>query len=376
MIEIGAGGGSIAGLDETGLLKVGRAAAGAAPGPACYGQGGEEATVTDANLLLGYYDPGFFLGGSMTLDKPRGRSGAGAARRTARPAGDRDCCAGIHAVVCEAMAGAAARASDREGQGPAARYADGVAFGGAGPAHAVRVARMLGIGAGAHLAGVRRGLRRSASSAAPFAFEQSRSARCTIARQGHGLGAGQCRSSRPARGVGAQPPACGRRRRLHASRSSATAEMRLVGQLHRDHGAPAGRCARGRGACAALTEAFAETYRTLYTRVVDGRRHRGAVVPRPRQQPGAADRALAARLPATRSARRSRASAGVLRGQLPRHPVYDRYALAPGQTVAGPAIIEEREATTVIAPGDSLTVDAVAQPPHRRRRRAERTGNS
>jgi 5-oxoprolinase (ATP-hydrolysing) len=68
LIEIGAGGGSIAALDDVGLLKVGPHSAGADPGPACYGRGGREPTVTDANLLLGYYDPGFFLGGRMALD--------------------------------------------------------------------------------------------------------------------------------------------------------------------------------------------------------------------------------------------------------------------------------------------------------------------
>src|SRR5262249_50479095 len=62
MIEIGAGGGSVAAIDEVGLLRVGPHSAGADPGPACYGRGGTEPTVTDANLLLGYYDPGFFLG--------------------------------------------------------------------------------------------------------------------------------------------------------------------------------------------------------------------------------------------------------------------------------------------------------------------------
>src|SRR5262249_57233845 len=65
MIEIGAGGGSIARVDPLGLLKVGPNSAGADPGPACYGQGGEEPTVTDANLLLGYLDARFFLGGRM-----------------------------------------------------------------------------------------------------------------------------------------------------------------------------------------------------------------------------------------------------------------------------------------------------------------------
>src|SRR5205085_12474372 len=68
LIEIGAGGGSIARVDRFGLLKVGPDSSGAEPGPACYGRGGTEPTVTDADLVLGYLDAGYFLGGRMTLD--------------------------------------------------------------------------------------------------------------------------------------------------------------------------------------------------------------------------------------------------------------------------------------------------------------------
>ena len=69
MIEIGAGGGSIAGVGPLGLPKVGPRSAGSSPGPACYGRGGDEPTVTDADLILGYLDPDFFLGGKMRLDR-------------------------------------------------------------------------------------------------------------------------------------------------------------------------------------------------------------------------------------------------------------------------------------------------------------------
>ena len=73
MIEIGAGGGSIADIDERGLLRVGPRSAGADPGPACYGRGGTRPTLTDANLVLGYLDAGFFLGGAMALDRTAAR---------------------------------------------------------------------------------------------------------------------------------------------------------------------------------------------------------------------------------------------------------------------------------------------------------------
>ena len=73
LIEIGSGGGSIAWLDGLGLLRVGPQSAGASPGPACYGLGGTEPTVTDANLVLGYLNPDYFLGGRMTLDTDAAR---------------------------------------------------------------------------------------------------------------------------------------------------------------------------------------------------------------------------------------------------------------------------------------------------------------
>ena len=97
LVTLGAGGGSIAWVDDGGLLRVGPRSAGAVPGPACYGLGGAEPTVTDANLVLGRIDPGSFLGGRLPLDPRRGARGARGARRAARPrrrrgrrGGDRD----------------------------------------------------------------------------------------------------------------------------------------------------------------------------------------------------------------------------------------------------------------------------------------------
>ena len=86
LIEIGTGGGSIARVDSLGLLKAGPDSAGAAPGPACYGLGGEEPTITDANLVLGYLDPGYFLGGDMALDADKARRAIGV--KVAGPARD------------------------------------------------------------------------------------------------------------------------------------------------------------------------------------------------------------------------------------------------------------------------------------------------
>ena len=140
LVEIGAGGGSLAHLDRFGLLKVGPASAGADPGPASYGRGGTTAAVTDADVVLGLLDPDAFLGGDMPLDA------AAAHAATAPAAGGLglstvDTAAGIHEVVNQNMA-AAARMHAVE-QGVDLRGVTILAFGGAGPVHACGVADLL-----------------------------------------------------------------------------------------------------------------------------------------------------------------------------------------------------------------------------------------
>jgi 5-oxoprolinase (ATP-hydrolysing)/N-methylhydantoinase A len=352
MIEIGAGGGSIARVDETGLLKVGPHSAGADPGPACYGRGGAEATVTDANLLLGYYDPGFFLGGAMSLDR------AAAEGALARLGGKLGLSAieaawGVHAVVCEAMAGAARVHLVEKGRDPR-RYAM-VAFGGAGPAHAARVARILGIaevlvppasGAASALGFL----------AAPLAFEQSRS---LIAP----LGAGADWAAIEATLDGLEADARARLRSAgladDAMRVERSAEMRLVGQLHQIMvPLPAGGIDAAR--LPEIRARFVETYQRLYTRVIEGAEIEllslrvRVVSPEPDISVSGAIAGSDADGPALKGHRRA-----WFDGAFHDTPVYDRYRLKPGETVPGPAIIEEREATTIISPGDTLSIDAV-----------------
>ncbi|MFF6980227.1 hydantoinase/oxoprolinase family protein [Streptomyces sp. NPDC008343] len=143
LIEIGAGGGSIAWVDELGLLKVGPRSSGAVPGPACYGKGGIDPTVTDADLELGYLAPASFLGGAMTLNTEAARQALdvlAADLHTDR----RTAAAGIAGVVNNAMATAARLYISEQGRDP--RGYRMVAFGGAGPVHAYDVARLLHIG--------------------------------------------------------------------------------------------------------------------------------------------------------------------------------------------------------------------------------------
>ncbi len=140
MIEIGAGGGSIASVSNLGLLKVGPQSAGSTPGPVCYGRGGRTPTVTDADLVLGYLRADNFLGGDMKLDLEGAEAALSAlAERLGTPM--RDVAAGIYRVVGESMTAAArAHAIDR---GIDYRGVPLFAFGGAGPVHACYVADLL-----------------------------------------------------------------------------------------------------------------------------------------------------------------------------------------------------------------------------------------
>ncbi|HEX3722967.1 MAG TPA: hydantoinase/oxoprolinase family protein, partial [Nitrolancea sp.] len=143
LIEIGAGGGSIAHLNNLGLLNVGPQSAESNPGPACYGLGGDQATVTDANVVLGYLDPGYFLGGRMTLDAGQAERAVETHVSQALNVDLLGAAWGVHSIVNENMAQAARTHMIERNRDP--RDAAIVAFGGAGPAHAVEVARILGI---------------------------------------------------------------------------------------------------------------------------------------------------------------------------------------------------------------------------------------
>jgi 5-oxoprolinase (ATP-hydrolysing) len=349
MIEIGAGGGSIAALDEVGLLRVGPRSAGAEPGPACYGRGGAEPTVTDANLLLGYYDPRFFLGGRMALDRE-------AAERALASLGAKlglsplETASGIHRTVTESMAAAARIHIVEKGKDPR-RYAM-VGFGGAGPAHAAGVARILGLrevlippasGAASALGFL----------AAPLSFEQVRSHPVRLEAPGaaetiDGL-LGELEQETRARLLAAGVD----EDEIVTERS---ADMRLLGQLHEINVAlPVERITP-----ASLPEihaAFAKAYAERYTSVLEGMEVQ-LVSLRVRCR---------GKLPELTVARGDASSTGTpLKGRRAAWfgegfvdtPVYDRYALVPGTTLPGPAIIEERESTTVIPPGDEVTVDA------------------
>lgn len=351
LIEIGAGGGSIARRDELGLLRVGPDSAGADPGPACYGLGGELPTVTDANLVLGYLDADYFLGGDIPLRPDRA---AHTIRQLAQELGlsDTETAWGIHRVVNENMAAAARVHIIERNRDP--RSLALLAFGGAGPAHAVAVARSLGSavvvfppGAGVTSA--------MGALVSPLAFTAGRTlltrldrADWAVVQRLYAELEQQAQAELQAAGV---DPADVTYRRW--------AEMRLVGQYHEiEVELPAGKL--DAHALPALEREFAAAYARRYGRMLEGLpiealhwRLTASGPPSPvtltPAPSGSAspDAALKGRrdvyFPAA--------------GYVPT-PTYDRERLAPGAQLSGPAVIEERESTAIIRPSDSAAVDA------------------
>ena len=351
MIEIGAGGGSIARVDRMGLLKVGPDSAGADPGPACYNLGGRQPTVTDADLLLGYLDAEFFLGGRMRLD--RAAAERAVSEHVARPLGlDPTAAAwGIHRVVNENMA-AAARIHGIE-RGRDLRAYPLFAFGGAGPVHCWQVARILRVprillpfGAGAMSAW---GL-----LAAPLAFDFVRTVRARLdAADWDALTRLFVEMEDEGRELLARAGVA-----AGDTRVSRIAEMRYVGQGHEvEAPMPTGRLSPA--SLPAITASFEDAYRALYHRLPQGvpiealnwRVTVSGPPPRLAFGGGAGPRATADAVKTSRRAWFAEAAGWI------DTPVYDRYALGSGATFAGPAIVEERESTAVIGPGASCRVD-------------------
>ena len=361
LIEIGAGGGSVARVDRMGLLKVGPDSAGADPGPACYGAGGQEPTVTDADLLLGYLDADFFLGGRMRLDVEAARRAI--ETRVAQPMGLGviEAAWGIHRVVNENMA-AAARVHGIE-RGKDLRGYPLFAFGGAGPVHAWQVGRILRVprvlvpyGAGA--------LSAYGLLAAPLAFDFVRTApqRLTAAdwelinRLFQEM---EAEGRRILRGAGVPDGEVTVRR---------SAEMRYFGQGHEvDVEVPPGLLTEA--SLAPITSSFETAYRLLYSRTpmgvpLEALNWRAVISgPPPDLTITSGLETGAATAP---TAKKHRAAYFPEAGGYVETPVYDRYRLDPGALLAGPAIVEERESTTVIGPGALISVDAhrnlVAEP--------------
>jgi N-methylhydantoinase A len=350
MIEIGAGGGSIARVDSLGLLKVGPDSAGADPGPVCYGLGGTEPTVTDADLVLGYLDPNYFLGGRMKLDLDGTRKALARIGEPLRLSAEQVAW-GIHQIVNENMANAARAHLGERGKDP--RRMPMYAFGGAGPVHGFRVAEILRLpalispfGAGV---GSTFGL-----LAAPLAFDFVRSAYSRMDQLDWRLANSlldemeeEGRKVLQSSGLSAGEITCQR-----------SADMRYIGQGHEvsvalpDSVLTAADLGR-------VTTAFENVYEELYGRkgpdvaleVINWRLL--ASGPQPDLNLNF-PRALAANKDARKGSRRAYFPE---RGGYVETAIYDRYALQPGMSFAGPAIVEERESTLIIGAGVQAQVD-------------------
>ncbi|BBK41051.1 hypothetical protein STVA_10710 [Allostella vacuolata] len=354
MIEIGAGGGSLAAIDDRGLLRVGPKSASADPGPACYGRGGEGATLTDANLVLGYLDAGFFLGGAMRLDRKAAEKAIRAA--VAKPLSLTLARAawGIHEIINEDVARAfRIHASER---GFDYRSASMVAFGGSGPVHAMAIARKLKIprvifpvGAGVMSA---LGL-----LASPLSFEVARSRRVHVADLD-----GAAFAEQFGRLV---DEASGYLRRAGVAeddiRVTLRLDMRYQGQGHDiEVTLPDARATEALFADLPrlFAAAYAETYLVSFLEepieIINWKVEAAGPAPGfgagySLGEPPSGDAAAA--LKGTR-----RVYFGET-GDYAAIPVYDRYQLAPGTRIAGPAVVEERESTCIIGPGDRAEVD-------------------
>ncbi|MGE0850123.1 MAG: hydantoinase/oxoprolinase family protein [Hyphomicrobiaceae bacterium] len=349
LIEIGAGGGSIARVDALGLLGVGPDSAGSDPGPACYGAGGTSATVTDADLVLGYLNADFFLGGKMRLHRERASATIEQNVGTPLGLGTVDAARSIYEVVNDNMANAASVYAAE--QGIDLRDFTMLAFGGAAPAHVCDVAKRLGIrdvripvGAGV--------LSALGCLASPVSFD---------------FVFGYMRELKEVdwASVNVRFAALEKEGRQHLREAGIrdgvttrySADMRYLSQRYEVNvPLPAGKL--GPDILDRLHDAFYTAYRQHYGRdirevpvetvswrlTVSGPSPQLAVT-----WGGSPDAAV------IEKGRRPVVFAGATAAV--DCPVYERARLAPGASLPGPAIIEDIESTTVVPPGGRLDVD-------------------
>jgi N-methylhydantoinase A len=349
LIEIGAGGGSIARVNSLGLIDVGPDSAGSDPGPACYGLGGRFATVTDADVLLGYLNPDNFLGGDMRLDTDAAEQAVMDA--VGRPLG-MDLARAAHSIdsiVNENMANAA-RVYTVE-RGIDIRFFTLFAFGGAGPVHACGVAEKLGIKtvvvppAGGVLSAI-------GCVLAPMTFDLVRGFKCDL--DGLDLGrANALLTSMIEEGSELLKQAGFTRITIEPS-----ADMRFIGQRS-EVNVPFRWQRLSSREIPALERSFRAVYRERYGRDVPEVKPEFVNLRVTVRGPGHST--AIARVTAPRGAARV-----APRGHRPvffegrgfvRCPTYDRGSLASGQGIVGPAVVEDKDSTAVLPPRWNAVVD-------------------
>ncbi|WP_207536947.1 hydantoinase/oxoprolinase family protein [Sabulicella rubraurantiaca] len=351
MVEIGAGGGSLAHLDSLGRIQVGPESAGADPGPACYGRGGTSPAVTDANLLLGRYDPESFAGGSLRLDVKA--SEAAVTTNVGQGLGLEPGMAalGIVEVVDENMANAArvhAIESAKSYEGRAI-----IAFGGGGPVHGCRVAEKIGVdrilvpsgaGVGSAIGFLR----------APVAYEVVRSLYTRFASFDLvGVNALLADMAAEASSVVAQGS-------FGAETTEARiAYMRYVGQGH-EIAVPLPTRELTSEDVASIRAAYDAEYARFYDRPVPGSDVEvlsfAVTVATVIEKVLPAAEVTDAPGPAPIRTQRVRDTAS---GQVADWAIYDRTAMAPGAVVTGPCIVAEAETSTLVGPGWTCRMDGL-----------------
>ena len=352
LIEIGTGGGSIAAVDAMGLLKVGPESAGADPGPACYGRGGTDPTITDADVVLGFLDPDYFLGGEMKLDRT-------ASMAALKPLADRlkidpvEAAAGIVDVANENMAIATRIHIAELGMDP--RSFSMIAFGGAGPVHAEQVARKTGLkrviaplGAGT--------LSALGILVAPPALDfthayVSRLDALDWDRLNTIFRDMEIRGTEVLRDAGVKPD---------DMRFIRKADMRYVGQGYEiSVEIPDGKLRLEDAE--RIEDAFWKEYQRLYGRSIENVALEGVTWRVWAQGPIPEFDLKGSRSDPVRKDGTS--SKGTRKVYFPEKKatietgVYDRYRLKPGDRFNGPAIVEERESTVVAGPESNCHID-------------------
>ncbi|CCD95042.1 Hydantoin utilization protein A [Bradyrhizobium sp. ORS 375] len=349
MVEIGAGGGSIARIDAMKRVTVGPESASSEPGPACYGRGGQRPAVTDSDVALGMIDPEAFAGGTIKLDPELSKQAL--LRDVGAPLGlDAETAAyAVHEVVCENMASAArVHAVER---GAIIGQHTLIAFGGAAPLHAARVAEKIGVarvivpsnaGVGSAVGFL----------AAPIAYELVRSRHARLDDFDTALVSGLLQEMADEARALVEPGAAGA-----PVRERRAAFMRYVGQGHEISVELPNRALTADD-LPALRKTFEAGYAALFERAI----------------PGAAIEVLSWSVLATTDARQPATVAEITRkpagaaaghrkffdgraGRFVEIPLYRREQMAPGAVIAGPAVIAEDETSTFISNSFDAHID-------------------
>ncbi len=351
LMEIGAGGGSIARISKMGLLQVGPDSAGADPGPACYGLGGENPTVTDADLTLGYLDPNYFLGGAMPLDLDAAHRAIDG--KVAKPLNATliEAAFGIHDLINETMAAAAKTHIAEKGGNP--NTVTLTAFGGAGPVHAYGLAKKIGAPRiiVPPLAGVGSAL---GFFTAPVAFDLVRSHRVELDEVDfNSIEKLFADLEEEASAILKQSGA------VDGIEFDRSTDMRFVGQ-GAETNLPIPNKAFNEWQKSEIRDFFDESYKRLYGRTYpDTRvefisfRVRASLPQHPFQIP----RITSSKGTLQDCVKGNREAFSLIQKKFIPFTVVDRLKLFPGARIKGPVIIEERESTIVVGEDANAEVD-------------------